>query len=75
MASSVAANLRQDSDVEVETVKGRLGEFSVTVDGEKVVNTNRLLYPNPGKVVRKVRSVLTGQQEEEKNTRATNKSI
>ena len=56
MASSVAAKLRQENDVEVETVKGGLGEFSVAVDGQKIVNTNRLLYPNPGKVVKKVRT-------------------
>lgn len=60
MASSVAAKLRQENDVEVETVKGGLGEFSVAVDGQKIVNTNRLLYPNPGKVVKKVRTALAG---------------
>ena len=54
----MAAKLRQENDVEVETVKGGLGEFSVSVDGQKIVNTNRLLYPNTGKVVREVRTVL-----------------
>ena len=62
MASSVAAKLKQEQDVEVEMKSGGLGEFSVTVDGEKVVNTNRLLYPNPSSVVKRVRTAL-GQKD------------
>lgn len=58
MASSVAAKLNQEENVEVEMKRGGLGEFSVTLDGEKVVNTNRLLYPNPSNVVKKVRTAL-----------------
>jgi hypothetical protein len=57
MAASVAAQLSKDSDVEVQTVKGGLGEFSVSIDGQKVINTNRLLYPSPSKVVTKVRAL------------------
>jgi hypothetical protein len=38
---------------------GGLGEFAVFIDDQKVVNTNRLWYPNPAKVVRKVRALLT----------------
>ena len=59
MASSVAAKLKQEKGVQIEMERGGLGEFSVTVDGEKVVETSRLWYPNPSNVVREVRSALT----------------
>ncbi len=58
MASSVAAKLNQEDDVQIKIERGGLGEFSVTVDGDKVVDTNRLWYPSPGKVVEKVRAAL-----------------
>ena len=45
MASRVAAQLRKENDIEVETVKGGLGEFSVYIDEQKVVDTNRFWYP------------------------------
>ena len=51
MAASVAAQLSKENDLEVETAKGGLGEFSVSIDGQKVIDTNRLWYPTPGKVV------------------------
>jgi hypothetical protein len=57
MAARVAAQLEKDG-VEVEKVKGGLGEFSVTVDGNKVVDTNRLWYPSTSKVIKKVRESL-----------------
>ena len=53
MAASVAAQLSNESDVEVETARGGLGEFSVAIDGQKIVDTNRLWYPTPSKVVAK----------------------
>jgi hypothetical protein len=58
MASRVAPKLKQELETDVKTEKGGLGEFSVTVDGEKVVNTNRLLYPNPSSVIKRVRTAL-----------------
>ena len=58
MASSLEAKLKQQGNVQVEMHKGGFGEFSVTVDGEKVVKTNRLLYPNPSKVMSTVLSAL-----------------
>jgi hypothetical protein len=61
MAASVAAELKADG-VEVETVKGGFGEFSVAVDGNKVVDTNRLWYPSRSKVVSKVRATLKEQK-------------
>jgi hypothetical protein len=61
MASSVAAQLSEGTDVEVETVKGGLGEFSVSIDGRKVIDTNRLWYPTPRKVVARAKSLLADQ--------------
>jgi hypothetical protein len=54
----VAATLREETQVEVEVVKGGLGEFSVDIDSRKIINTNRLWYPMPGKVVQKVKKAL-----------------
>ena len=58
MASRVAAQLRKDNNAQVETVKGGLGEFSVYFDDQKVIDTNRLWYPTPGKIVKKVQTLL-----------------
>jgi len=54
MAARVAAQLSKENDIEVATAKGGLGEFSVSIDGQKVIDTNRLWYPIPRKVVAKV---------------------
>jgi hypothetical protein len=54
----VEAELKKEGGVEVETVRGGLGELSVSVDNRKVVNTNRLWYPAPGGVLQKVRDAL-----------------
>jgi hypothetical protein len=61
MATRVAAELKKERDVQVEAVKGGLGEFSVVVDDRKVITTNRLWYPNPGKVVKQVRACWQGR--------------
>jgi hypothetical protein len=58
----VAAELANDKEVEVETVRGGLGEFSVYIDGEKIIDTNRLWYPTPAKVVAKTRARLAEQR-------------
>jgi len=58
MAARVAAELRKEPEVQVETIKGKLGEFSIFIDGQQVVTTNRLWYPNPAKVVNQVRALL-----------------
>ena len=50
--------MNEDSNVEAETVKGGLGEFSVYIEGQKKIETNRLWYPSPGKVVKKVRALI-----------------
>jgi len=58
MASRVAAQLRKENNAQVEVVRGGLGEFSVYVDDRKVIDTNRLWYPTPGKVVKKIQALL-----------------
>ena len=58
MATRVAAELSEEEDVDVEMVKGGLGEFSISIDGRKVIDTSRLWYPTPSKVVAKTRSLL-----------------
>ena len=60
MASRVAAQLRKETDAQVETVRGGLGEFSVYLDGRKVIDTNRLWYPTPSKIVTKLKALLAG---------------
>lgn len=49
MAASLAARLRKERNAQVETVRGGLGEFTVLVDGQEVISTNRLWYPNTTK--------------------------
>jgi len=58
MAARVAAQLRKEHDAQVETVRGGLGEFSIHIDGRKVIDTNRLWYPTPSKIVKKIRALL-----------------
>ncbi len=58
MAARVAAQLRTEEGVEVETLKGGFGELSVSIDERKVIDTNRLWYPRPGKIVAQARALL-----------------
>ena len=58
MASRVAAQLRKENNTQVEVVRGGLGEFSVYIDDQKVIDTNRLWYPTPGKIVKKIQALL-----------------
>lgn len=57
----MAAQLSKENDLKVETAKGGLGEFSVSIDGQKVIDTNRFWYPTPRKVVAEVRKLLALQ--------------
>lgn len=59
MAASVAAQLAKQTNSEIETTAGGLGEFSISIDGEKVIDTNRLWYPSPKKTVAKTVEILT----------------
>ncbi len=54
----MAAELRKEAEVQVELVEASLGEFNVSVDDRKVVETSRLWYPRPGKVIDRVRASL-----------------
>ena len=56
MAARLAAKLETHSGALVETAAGGFGEFAVLVDEQKVVDTNRFWYPNPGKVLRLVQA-------------------
>jgi hypothetical protein len=58
MASRVAAQLNKENNIEVETVRGGLGEFSVYIDERKVIDTNRFWYPTTNKVVKKIQTLL-----------------
>ena len=58
MASRVAAQLRKETDAQVEVVRGGLGEFSVYLDEQKVIDTNRFWYPTTNKVVKKIQALL-----------------
>jgi len=59
MAARVAAQLSKENDCQVKTSSGGFGELSVSIDGEKVVDTNRLWYPLPKNVVAKTRAQLS----------------
>lgn len=59
MAARVAARLEEEKDVHVETVKGGLGEFSVFIDGRKVIDTNRLWYPSPSRIISRTKAFLS----------------
>jgi hypothetical protein len=58
----VAARLRRDLDIEVDTQRGRYGEFKVLVDGEVAVDGGALailgVLPSGRDVVAAVRSRL-----------------
>jgi hypothetical protein len=59
IAARVAAAFENDNDVQGAIVKGGLGELSVSIDGKKVIDTNRFLYPRPSRIVNDIRSLLT----------------
>ena len=50
--------MKEENDLEVEVVKGGLLELSVGIDGEKVIETNRLWYPLPSRLVKRTREFL-----------------
>ena len=54
----MAAELSKEAEVEVTKVKGGLGELSVHIDGEKVIDSNRLWYPRTGKIISDARALL-----------------
>jgi len=56
--------LRREDDVEVEVVKGGLLELSVELDGEKVLETNKLWYPRPSTLVKRTREFFAARENE-----------
>ena len=58
----MAARLRRELGIEVETVRGHYGEYKVVVDGKTVVDGGRLVIlgvmPPARKTIEKVRSQL-----------------
>jgi hypothetical protein len=58
MASRVAAHLNKEQNLKAETVKGGLGEFSVYIAEQKVIDTNRFWYPSTDKIIKKVQALL-----------------
>jgi hypothetical protein len=58
MATRVAAQLKKENNIEVEMVKGGFGEFSVYIDEEKVIDTNRFWFPTTDKVVKNIQILL-----------------
>ena len=58
IAARVAAELSADPTLDVHRQTGGLGELRVQVDGDNVVDTNRLWYPSPASVVERVKAFL-----------------
>ena len=58
MASRVAAQLNKEDNLEVETIKSGLDEFSVVIAEKKVIDTNRFWYPSTSRIVKKIRALL-----------------
>jgi hypothetical protein len=58
----VAARLRRELGIEVETIRGHYGEYKILVDGETVVDGGPMvvlgLMPSARKVIDKVRARL-----------------
>ena len=54
----MAAKLRKEDGVEVETVRGDIGELKILIDDRKVVDAKQFWYPTPGRVLKKVRAAL-----------------
>ena len=59
IAARVAAAFENDREFQATIVKGGLGELSVSIDGNKVIDTNRFLYPRPSRIVNDIRRLLT----------------
>lgn len=55
----MAAQLKQDLNIDAELVVGSSGEFTVWVDGKKVAEKSWGRFPEPISVVNAVRDVQT----------------
>jgi hypothetical protein len=50
--------MRKEPGVEVTVERGDLGELSVWLDGKEIVSSSRFGYPNPWRVMRRVRDAV-----------------
>ena len=57
----MAAELKKEPDVQVELVKGGVGELSVSIDGQKQFDAGRFWYPRPSRVLDKIRALLANK--------------
>ncbi len=57
-AARVAASLKRELHLEVETVEGRYGEFAVFADGEEIIRGGSLGFVGVLPSVRTVRDVV-----------------
>ena len=57
----MAASLRRDLHLEVETVEGHYGEFTVLVEGEEVIRGGPLAFVGVLPSVRKVREAINAK--------------
>jgi hypothetical protein len=60
----VAASLKRDPRLEVETVEGRYGELTVLVEGEPVITSGPLGFLGVLPSVRKVRELVDRRMRE-----------
>lgn len=58
MAARAAAAIKKELGVDAETVVGDTGEFSVLVDGQKVIGKGVLMLPSEKKIVAAVQKSL-----------------
>ena len=58
MAARAAASIKKELGVDAETVVGDRGEFSVLVNGQKVIGKGLFLLPSEKKVVAAVRKAV-----------------
>jgi hypothetical protein len=54
----VVAQLKKEPDVQIDLVKGGLGEFSISIDGRKYIDASRFWYSRPSRVLDKILALL-----------------
>jgi hypothetical protein len=55
----VAAQLKKDLGVDTELVVGGSGEFTIWLEGEKLIEKTGWTFPDPTEVVAKVRAKMS----------------
>jgi hypothetical protein len=59
LATRAAAAIKKELGVDAEVIVGDLGEFSVLVNGQKVIGKGMLMLPSEKKIVAAVRTGLS----------------